>query len=191
MFNLKNKACQEVFKDATTAANNNKYLSSVFDEEGDVNKLTEKFLRRLNKTINKCFRKIRIKDQEKVDNVKEDLFNKWRELKKKSDAKSKAELEEVENELAEKYAKENYDKIKEKTGDFDCDVGGMSSGRLWNLKKEMFPKSREPPTAMKDPITGNLLTTSDKINDAAVNVYTDRLRNRPMKEHLKHIKVSK
>ena len=67
----------------------------------------------------------------------------------------------------------------------------MSSGRLWNLKKEMFPKSREPPTAMKDPITGNLLTTSDKINDAAVNVYTDRLRNRPMKEHLKHIKVAK
>ena len=112
MFNLKNKACQEVFKDATTAANNNKYLSSVFYEEGDVNKLTEKFLRRLNKTINKCFRKIRIKDQEKVDNVKEDLFNKWRELKKKGDAKSIAELEEVENELAEKYAKENYDKIK-------------------------------------------------------------------------------
>ena len=115
MFNLKNKACQELFKDATTGANNNNFLSSVFDEEGDVNELTEKFLKRLFKIINKCFRKIRIKDNnEKVDNVKEELFTKWRELKKKKDINSKAELEEIENELADKYAKENYDKIKEK-----------------------------------------------------------------------------
>ena len=115
MFNLKNKACQELFKDGTTGANNNNFLSSVFDEEGDVNELTEKFLKRLFKIINKCFRKIRIKDNnEKVDNVKEELFTKWRELKKKKDINRKAELEEIENELADKYAKENYDKIKEK-----------------------------------------------------------------------------
>ena len=58
MFNLKNKDCQELFKEATTAAVNNKYLSSVFDDEGDVNEVTERFLKRLNKTINKCFRKV-------------------------------------------------------------------------------------------------------------------------------------
>ena len=51
MFNLKNKTCQEAFKEATTAENNNSYLSSVFDEEGDVNTLTEKFMKRLNKMI--------------------------------------------------------------------------------------------------------------------------------------------
>ena len=73
-------------------------------------------------------------------------------MKKKKDINSKAELEEIENELADKYAKENYDKIKEKVGDIDCEVGGLSSGGLWNLKKDIFPKSREPPTAMKDPL---------------------------------------
>ena len=108
---------------------------------------------RLNKTINKCFRKVRVK--ERVDKCKEDLYAKWRELKKKNDLTSRIELEEVENELAEKYAKDNFDKIKEKTGDIDCEDGGLNSGKLWNLKKEIFPKSREPPTAMKDPSSEN------------------------------------
>ena len=44
LFNLKNKACQDVFKEETTGEHNNNYLSSVFEEEGDVNKLTETFL---------------------------------------------------------------------------------------------------------------------------------------------------
>ena len=48
------------------------------------------FLKRFQKTINKCFRKIR--NKEIVDIEKEDLFDKWKELKKKYDNKSKAEL---------------------------------------------------------------------------------------------------
>ena len=53
---------------------NNGYLSSVFDEEGEINKTTEKFMKRLQKVIFKCFRKIRIK--EKVDLEEEELFRK-------------------------------------------------------------------------------------------------------------------
>ena len=44
---------------------------------------------------------------------------------------------------------------------------------------------------MKDPQSGNLLTTDEKIQEAAVNVYTKRLENRPMKDDLKHIKDAK
>ena len=44
---------------------------------------------------------------------------------------------------------------------------------------------------MKDPVTGNLITSNDKINEAAVKVYTERLQNAPMKDHLKHIKEAK
>ena len=97
----------------------------------------------------------------------------------------------VEKELAEKYAEEYYDKIKEKTDGIDSEDAGINSGSLWNLKKELFPKSRDPPTAMKDPVSGNLLTTDEKIQKAAVNVYSKRLENRPIKEDLKHIKDAK
>ena len=183
VFNLKNEDCQKKFKEATQGYNNNKYLSSVFDEEDDLNTLTEKFIKRLEKTISKCFKKVRI--PERIYKHKDDLFLKWKDLK------NKEELVEVEKELAEKYAEEYYDKIKEKTDGIDSEDAGINSGSLWNLKKELFPKSRDPPTAMKDPVSGNLLTTDEKIQKAAVNVYSKRLENRPIKEDLKHIKDAK
>ena len=189
LFNLKNKACQEAFKEATTGAINNNFLSSVFDEEGNIDLLAEKFLKRLNKVIYQCFKKVRIK--EKVDKTKEDLFKRWKDLKNKNDAKSKTELEAIERELADKYAADNFRNISEKTRNIDAEDGGMNSGSLWNLKRELFPKNREPLTAMKDPKTGNLLTTHDKINEAAVNVYKERLKNREMKKTLQHIREAK
>ena len=39
-------------------------------------------MKRLQKTICKCFRKIRVK--EKVDTEKEELFRKWKEMRKKT-----------------------------------------------------------------------------------------------------------
>ena len=44
---------------------------------------------------------------------------------------------------------------------------------------------------MKDPVSGNLLTNDEKIREAAVNVYTKRLENRPIRDNLKHIKDAK
>ena len=45
--------------------------------------------------------------------------------------------------------------------------------------------------AMIDPRNGNLLTTDDKIKDAAVYTYTKRLENRPIKDNLEHVKNAK
>ena len=47
MFNLKNIACQEIFREATTSENNKKYLSSVFDDKCDINESTEKFFKEI------------------------------------------------------------------------------------------------------------------------------------------------
>ena len=60
IFNLKNAACQEAFKNATTSTINNKFLSSVFEEDGNIDELTGKFLKRLNKTLhNSALEKLR------------------------------------------------------------------------------------------------------------------------------------
>ena len=188
MYNLKNTTCQELFKIETSKDVNKGALSSVFDEEGDLNTLTKKFMKRLEGTIKRCFKKIRIK--KRTDEIKESLFKKWKSLKNKDDQKSKKELEDVEKELTDRYAKEYFDKIKERTGHATED-GKVNVASLWNLKKELFPQSRDPPTAMKDPRNGNLLSTEDKIQDAAVYSYTKRLENKPMKDNLKHIKDAK
>ena len=58
--------------------------------------------------------------------------------------------------------------IKEKTGGIDCEDGEIMKRDISNLKKELFLKNRDPPTAMGDPETGNLLTSLEKIEYAAV-----------------------
>ena len=72
--------------------------------------------------------------------------------------------------MATKYLEEFFERIKEETNDVDFEDGGISAGKLWSLKKKIFPKSRDPPTAMVDPKSGNLLTTEEKIEEAALNV---------------------
>ena len=189
VFNLKNRQCQEMFKRETSSSETNGNLSATFDQAGDLNNQTVKFLKKLEKTIYKCFKKIRIK--ERVDKEKENLFKKWRSLKNKNDEKSKAELKKVEKELSDKYADEYFEKIKKQVGNIDCLDGNMNSGSLWNLKKDLFPQSRDPPTAMIDPVTGNLLTDEKKIQDAALHTYSKRLENRPIKKNLEHVKDAK
>ena len=60
MFNLKNERCRKLFKKETT--NNNK-MSKVFKEEKDLDVETEKFMKKLNKLLHKCFLKVKVKKQ--------------------------------------------------------------------------------------------------------------------------------
>jgi hypothetical protein len=136
IFNLKNKLCQQKFKHATST---NTYLSEVFDNIKDLDKATETFMKRLNKVIHKCFRKVGQK--KKNENIKhEHMYNRWKLLRTKDDTQSKYEVKEIEAELAETYFK----KISDATSDINCDEGGMSSGKLWNLKKTVVSQKPGP-----------------------------------------------
>ena len=143
--------------------------------------------------MKKCFNKVRIKDG-KVNQEKENLIKKWKDLKKyvKNSNENKKELDEVERELADLYAEDYYNTIFKETNQMDSDEGGVSIGnKLWKLKKQIFQKVSEPPTAMLDPKSGNLLTSQKGIEKASIEVYKDRLRNREIKPNLQHIKNDK
>ena len=43
-----------------------------------------------------------------------------------------------------------------------CEEGGFNPGKLWQLKKKLSPKHRDPPTAMRDS-NGNILTYDEEI----------------------------
>ena len=185
MYNLKNKECQETFKELT---NHGTYLSEVFDTSDNLHDKTEEFIKRLNKVIKSSFRKIRISDR--PDKELENLLDRRKVLKNKTDYDSKKELEEVEKILDEKYAEHNYNKIKEEISKIKVDEGGIHSGSLWKLKKKVSPRCRDPPTAMLDS-AGNLLTSPDAIDKAALETYEKRLQNRPIKDDLKNLQKEK
>ena len=62
-FNLKDKECQKVFKEYTSS---NNMLSNIFENEGDLNMLTERFIKKLNCCIAQSFKKIRVSGRKKT-----------------------------------------------------------------------------------------------------------------------------
>ena len=181
-FNLKNGEGQKKFKEVTS---NNNHLSKVFEDNNDLNEATNQFLKRLNKTIFKCFKKIKPRKEKPVEE-QERKYNRWKQIKNKTDDASKAEAQLLEDDLADDYFK----KIKNAAEGIDCEVGGNISNELWKLKKQLYPQHRDPPTAMLDP-EGNLVKSQDQIKNLAVKAYEKRLENRPMASDLKEMQKDK
>ena len=69
----------------------------------------------------------------------------------------------------------------------DPDKEKIDSQRFWKMKKKVYPKSRDPPSAMLDKFS-NLLTTQESIEARALEVYGERLQPNANKEHLKSLK---
>ena len=66
LYNLKNKRCQELFKEYTNTTN----MTKIFDSDKNINILAKKFLNNLNGAIIQCFKKVRntkSKDAKLVD----------------------------------------------------------------------------------------------------------------------------
>ena len=127
---------------------------------------------------------------DKRDREVEELMEKRKALKNKSDDKSKGELDEIETKLNEKCAEKNYQTIMEEISNIKVEEGGIHSGSLWKLKKKLNPRCRDPPTAMMDP-DNNLLTNPEEIEKLALKTYKGRLPNRKRKEELLNIQKDK
>ena len=185
MFNFKNQSCQQQFKQLTSDSD---FLSSCIDENKDVNAVTNKFLKRFNGVLVKSFKKVKIKDRSNPEIRK--LFERRSVLRKKDNQNSATELQIVEEELAKLCAEDNVKSIENEIKEFTCDDSGIHPGKLWRLRKKLFPKFREPPVAMKDE-TGKTVTSLEEIERLSILTYQDRLRNRPMISELQHLKTQK
>ena len=107
-------------------------------------------------------------------------------MKNKTDNISVKETRKIEEEIGHVF----FEKIKDATKDIDCETGGVNSGNLWRLKKQLCPQTRNPPTAMLDS-EDNLVTDEDKIAEMALEHYTKVLENKPMKKELEQMRDDK
>ena len=182
IFNFKDDIAMKKFKDMT---NNNTFLSSVFDDDKNVDVQGKRFLKRLNGILHKCFKKIRIKNSSKSKKQIEisNLIEQQKILKFKTDQTSKTKLKNVEEELIEKMSDDLYKIVKEEVKKINTENGGFNSGHLWQLKKKLSGKQSNPPSAVLDQ-QGNLSTTNDQIKEATLNHFKKVLENRPIKEGL-------
>jgi hypothetical protein len=187
IFNFKDKEGQSKFCNITSKT---KYLSSVFDSKVSINEKAKQFLKRLNKLIRRCFKKVRI-GTFKEDPAIQLLFEKRRKLLiNNSTSKNRDKLEKVEQMLGEKCAERNVKIIYEETKNINCEDGGINSNKLWQLKKKLCPKLPDPPTAMinKD---GHLVTSNIEIKELALDTFEKRLERNERKPEFKNIQIIK
>ena len=107
-------------------------LSKIFDKNDDIDKLTKKFLKRLDGFLHKIFKKIRV--TKKVDKKLESLYTMKSELRNKTDFESKKKLAKIEEEMADTYSEEMFIKIRDELKGINREDGGWNSGYLWNLE---------------------------------------------------------
>ena len=179
IYNLKNKENQKKFQAYTYKDN---ALSSIFESEGNLDTLTDRFIKKLKGCIAMNFSKIRIKEK-KNDKLIE-LYNQVRDLKDKTDPKSLDELEKARINIAN-TANENFKIIKAEIDALKPNEK-LSSNSLWKLKKKLCPNSTNPPTAMLDKC-GNLLTSDEAIEERALEAYKERLSANKMDDNLTNL----
>jgi hypothetical protein len=184
VFKFKDTKALTKFKYVTS---NTTDLSKIIDSNKSIHLVTKKFLKRLKGFMHQCFKKVKI--VEKPDEELENLYNKRRILRTRTDEASEKELEEVENELSEKYSDKMYNKIMgELKGKTDSEEGGFNVGSLWKLNKKLSPRYNDPPTAMVNS-EGTLLTTDEVVLDEAVKhykeVFKDKNINKELEQHRK------
>ena len=88
----------------------------------------------MNTSIYKCFKKIKV--TEKPNKELNKLFEERKVIK------SKESLEKIQEKLAEMFAEKKRKIIMDEISGIECTEGGTHSGKLWQLRKKLFPKSR-------------------------------------------------
>ena len=180
VYNLKNKRCQADFKKYTLNIN---MLSSTIKEEGDINQVIQRFMKKVDGCIAVNFSKMRVK--KKKGHNEDELYAKMRSLKNKEDAESVNELAKCVETIAT-AAKNNYRKVKDELAKIKPNEGKMDNKQVWKLKKALCPSTMDTPCAMND-ANGNLITSDKALEKRALQVYAERLEGNTMEDHLKDL----
>ena len=201
IFNLRNKACQQVFYEETT---DNSQLLEIFQTDLPFEIQSKKWFKTFNSILHKCFRKVRIVNNKKKEmtasqnlmreritlknNVKSDTIDE--DMKEKILQRIQEIEKEIGDEVAEENVKEIVDTIKSLGGD-EVSLGGDGRKQMWKILKRKYPKNlRSVPVGKKDG-KGNIITNHEGLKQLYLKTYIHRLRNRPIKSDFEELKQMK
>ena len=183
IFNFKNKEAQEEFKVETEQTTK---FTDIFDKPDPFEIQAQKFHRCLKQTIQKCFKKCRIRGKPKETDV-DRLLKAKSKLKifaqtckdEKSLNQLNVKLESIDNKIQALCSDRNVKIVEEFINTLNCD-GKFSQTGMWKLRKKLHPsKSVDPPMAKLDKM-GNIITTPSLIRNLYLKTYIERLKHREM-----------
>ena len=154
-----------------------------------------------NNILYKCFRKIRIVPKKETSKI-EKLLTERVKLKKNVKCfnidenmreKIRERIRQIEEDIGEDVAKDNFKVVVEtlkELGD-GSNLNGSGRKNLWKLLKKKYPKSSHAVPVGKKDNKGNLITNHKELKHLYLQTYTQRLRNRKIKDEFGEIKELK
>ena len=111
-----------------------------------------------------------------ADNIKEDLEER---------------IKAIEDDIGENVISENHKVILDTVKELGDDFEGVERRQLWKMLKKKFPKKLNAVPIGKKNNQGQIVTNHMELKHLYLNSYTQRLRNRPIKEEFEEIKSIK
>ena len=156
IYNLRNMEGQKVFKQLSS--NNPNFIKVLSND--NISSGGRKWLKEVQHIICKSFKKIRLsRTKPPLKKETQELFTKREKIKKRManclnrDTEEynaiKAELDMVEEAIAEIEAQENFMFVKKNVEHLVDNTDNLNPVRMWQLRKKLCPNKAEPPTAKK------------------------------------------
>ena len=113
------------------------------------------------------------------------------------DEEGKRNIEEkikmIENDIGEEVINQNHKEIIETVKDLGDgqEINNIQRRKLWKMLKKKFPKNSSVVPVGKKDKDGKIVTNHSELKHLYLATYTQRLRNRPIKEEFEEIKSMK
>ena len=193
IFNLRNPEELQIFREATT--NTNVFTKCFQDNDKSIKVQGKKWLKLLQGTIRKSFKKIRIRRNNKKNDVQEKMMQRKDLLKRiqnTTSASERFELEDkvrdIEEDISDEYRQKQIQKIQEQLTAISNTNGSVSTSGVWKLRRKICPKPIEQLTAKMNK-EGNLVSNPTAIKEIYLEAYTDRLKHRDMIPELHNLRI--
>ena len=186
LFNLRNKVCQQKFKEFTSRTNT---LSKCFESDEEVNIQFQRWQNRFNKALHACFRKVRTTNKEKKMSKIDLLMTEKKNIIKKKilSVEDKKKIDIIEKEISQACKDKEWEKLENTLGSLEANNGGTNNTNVWKELRKAYPKKvSSVPTGVKN-IEGKIITNSKEKKKVILKHFFHRMRKRPVVEEVKTI----
>ena len=188
IWNFKCEKSQEIFKKETSDTNE---FTRCFQNELPIFKQIEDWKKVLTRKIQCSFKKVRIKNNQKISIHPEisALIDKRNKLQKNCGENS--EIGKLETAISEMEAEINRNKIMKHFKSYSENPESVNLNQVWKTLKKLCPKARTKIPIAKKNRRGKIISEPNKLKQLLAKEYKFRLRARPSRPDLNNLKNRK
>ena len=193
VYRLRNQEELNIFKENTT---NTKQFTNCFTDDGDVRDQGKKWMKLIQKTIRRSFKKVRIRPHNNKENSIQNKMKQRSDLQKNiKNSKSVIErhaledkLKELEESISQEHKQKQIKRLEDHLNAITDQEGKVNTTGVWKLRRKIFPKQHDQLSAKKDKY-GNLVTNPEYIKKIYLDAYIDRLKHEDINPELSNLKT--